>query len=220
MPTKSLPAWSFSRWFVYTSCPAKAKFKFIDKLKEPEGPALAKGNAVHKDAEEYLTGVKRTLPASLKSLEKEFKELKKMKPKCEIQWAFDANWGPTGWFDADAYVRAMADAVGSPAPGVLRMIDFKTGREYPYHVDQLSLYALSVFKKFLDINQVSAELWYIDTGKVVTMEFSRAEEKDLEKHWKKETAKMMKDVTFEPKPSLDSCKFCHFKKANNGPCKY
>lgn len=217
---KRIPAWSFSRWITYTKCPAQAKFKFIDKLKEPDSPAFAKGNAVHKDAELYLKGEKRALPPSLRSLEAEFKALKKLKPMCEVQWGFDSNWAPTGWFDADAWVRVMADAVCSPEKGVLKIIDFKTGKKYHYHINQLSLYALAAFNKFLDIHKVSAELWYMDTGEIDTIEFHRSEEKSLTVRWKKDTAKMMKDAKFTPTPSADACKYCHFKKASGGPCKY
>lgn len=54
---KKLTSWSFSRWSVYDQCPAKAKYKFIDKLKEPDALPLQRGSIIHKQAECFIKGL-------------------------------------------------------------------------------------------------------------------------------------------------------------------
>ena len=48
--------WSSSRYTVYDQCPAKAAYKFIDKLPEPPAPALDRGSLIHKQAELFIRG--------------------------------------------------------------------------------------------------------------------------------------------------------------------
>ena len=221
MATQKITAWSFSRYMDYLQCPLKAKFKFIDRLKEPDNPAFEKGKRIHKLAEDFAKGTIKTLPADLKLLKAPFTALRKEKPHVELQWAFDTQWKAVEWFGPTAHFRLVLDAMSyieKPSP-VLRMIDHKTGKEYPYHNDQLSLYALGGFKRYPEVQTISSELWYIDTGKVVEMQFRREEESALEKDWKKRTAKMLKDTSFKPTPN-DKCRWCHFRNSNGGPCKF
>lgn len=49
--------WSFSRYSVYKQCPAKARYKFIDKLPEPAAKPLDRGSLIHKQAENYIKGL-------------------------------------------------------------------------------------------------------------------------------------------------------------------
>ncbi len=58
MPRKriqKITAWSFSRYGDYQKCPLMAKFKAIDKIKEPSNKYLKRGTAIHKEAELYQT---------------------------------------------------------------------------------------------------------------------------------------------------------------------
>jgi len=72
---------------------------------------------------------------------------------------------------------------------------------------------------------VSPRLWYLDHGIVhpdpaeSEIEYTRKDEKYLDKLWLSKTKAMFNDTTFKPKPG-NACTFCHFKKANNGPCPY
>jgi RecB family exonuclease len=68
MPTpqpKKITSWSFTRYNTYSQCPAKAKFKFIDKLKEPDSPQMQRGTDIHKLAENYVKGEIVRLPKEL-----------------------------------------------------------------------------------------------------------------------------------------------------------
>ena len=61
----TITSWSFSRYSVYILCALKAKFAFVDKIKEPGNDAMARGDAIHKQAEAYLKGTLARLPVEL-----------------------------------------------------------------------------------------------------------------------------------------------------------
>ena len=220
-------AWSFSRWNTYESCPLKAKFLYVDKLKEPDNPAQARGSAIHKQAENFLLGSIKTLPAELAFFKEEFQKLKKLKAQPELSWAFTSAWQPTGWFDKNAWCRVKLDAlVFKPTHGVL--VDYKTGRPYDEHSDQLGLYALGGFlhPDCKGVQELEAQDWYLDKEKlpkghekITGEDFTADQVEELKDTWADKTRAMLNDTKFLPKPS-DKCRFCHFRKANSGPCKF
>lgn len=217
---KTLTAWSYSRWQTYEQCPLKAKLKFIDKLPEPSSPPMERGSAIHKLAENYVRGDIKKLPPELKLMKGKFKDLVKAEALAEEQWCFTRKWEVTGWFDANAWLRIKVDALNpNLKTRTLLIVDHKTGREKPDHMAQLSLYAMGGFIKHTDMEVVDAQLWYLDSGVPRSMLFKRSELPALKKDWTGKTKAMLSDTTFAPRPG-NYCRWCHFSKAQGGPCKY
>lgn len=222
-----ITAWSYSRWNDYTLCPLKAKLKYVDKLKEPGSIAMDRGSEIHTKAEQFIKGTLRTLDKALKIFSEVLRDLKKSKANAELEWAFTKAWTPTGWFAKDAWCRIKVDVflkLGKRA----RVIDWKTGKLNPDHMGQLSLYALGAFLMDPEIEEVSAELCYLDhpivisadsNANPVTRVFKRSELPGLKKDWEKATKKMLMDAKFAPRPN-DKCRWCHWRKENGGPCKF
>jgi hypothetical protein len=225
MSAQPITAWSFSRWTTYESCPLKAKFLYVDKLKEPDSSAQARGTAIHKLAEDYTTGKIKTLPGELKAFATEFKKLRGLKPQVELQWAFTSSWSPTGWFDKNAWCRIKLDVLVMKH-GQYVLVDHKTGRQYPEHIEQLELYALGGFCSISEAQEIEAQDWYLDVEKltkgqdrILGEDFKRDQLTELKDLWASRTRAMLLDLRFDPKPS-DKCRFCHFRKVNGGPCQY
>lgn len=219
---KKFTAWSFSRYFDWVTCPFYAKLKHLDKIKEPEGPALARGSKIHKLAEDYALGKLKKLPEELARFPEEFQVLKAGKKRLmvEQQWAFTKDWRPTGWFDPDAWVRITIDAGLPDAAGkVLKLVDYKTGQIYEHSKQQLSLYGCGGFSMMPRLQEVRGELWYLDQGELVDLKFQRKDEAKLKAGWEKKVKPMFEDTTFKPKP-CNKCRFCFFRKTNKGPCPY
>jgi CRISPR/Cas system-associated exonuclease Cas4 (RecB family) len=222
-PVKKIDAWSWSRYYDYITCPFKAKCKHVDKLKEPGNEAMARGNNIHKDAEDYTKGLVTKLPESLKLFKKEFADLKKRKPSVERQDAFDKDWnylGEGGWFSKLAWLRVKMDAsYFNIKTRELVVIDHKTGKVREYG-DQLGLYAAADAGIQIGIATIRPVIWYLDQGEIVDdVVYSIDDAKDLQKVWSKKTKPMLNDTRFAPKPHAN-CKYCHFRKDNGGPCKY
>jgi len=217
---KQLTSWSYSRYALYTECPAKAKYKFIDKLPEPPAPAMERGNKIHKLAEDYTKGLIKKLPPELKLYKHEFEILKNSKPVVEESWCFKNDWSETVWNDwAGCWVRIKVDA-GCLDEQDLYVIDHKTGKPREGYEEQLSLYALAGMLKYPHIKQVHTQLWYLDHAQdPVAMTYDIKQREDLRKDWEKRVSPMLNDTRFTPKPSY-KCQYCAFSKAKGGPCKF
>jgi RecB family exonuclease len=219
MQPQKITAWSFSRWQTYEECPAKAKYKFIDKLPEPSAPAMARGTVIHKLAEDYLKGTVKVIMPELKNYAEWFKELKPLKPLVEQEWAFDDQWKTTGWFDKNTWCRVKVD-VAAKVDTTLFIIDHKTGRLNNGQPAQLDLYGTAGFLRVPGITHVSAQFWYLDHPAAPEEKvYEVAQLPALKKEWENNTKAMLNDTQFAPRPG-NACRFCHFKKANGGPCKF
>lgn len=238
MPTKKaqvpVKAWSFSRLQDYRQCPFKFKLRVVDKLQEPPNEAMQRGIDIHNEAEEYINGTIKKLPESLKLFEDNFKELLEFEAVAEEQWALDNEWVETGWFDPNTWVRIKVDCNFIVDDGVIRVIDFKTGKIRDGYGEQLDLYALAAMALFEGVKKVETQLWYLDQG-IIVGAHSNADDKSsmersgiytpgrhlvkLQRHFVKETKAMLNDTRFAPKPNA-FCKWCHFRKDNGGPCRY
>jgi RecB family exonuclease len=131
----TINAWSYSRFQVYSQCPLKARFLYVDKLKEPDdrAPALVNGSRVHalaalhttrtlpkwdKDSLPFKAELERALktkkiPTELECFAEEFKVMVAARALTEQEWAFDKEWnylGPEGWFSKAAWLRVKVDA--------------------------------------------------------------------------------------------------------------
>lgn len=137
MPTPKLitiTSWSYSRLSTYQQCPRRAKYLYVDKLKEPDekAPALVNGSRVHALAAVHTTRQlpkwdrdslpfkaeltaalkSKALPKELECFAEEFRALQKANAHCEDQWTLDRDWnplGPDGWFSPKAWLRIKVD---------------------------------------------------------------------------------------------------------------
>lgn len=216
---QKITSWSYSRYSCYMECPAKAKYKFIEKLPEPSSPAMARGSEIHQLAEDYTSGKIKRMPKELALFKEEFTELKKCKPMLEETWAFTSDWEETTWNDWNGCaLRIKTDA--SLVDGTdLYVIDHKTGKKRDGYGEQLDLYALGGMLKFPHVKTVHTQLWYLDSGEQVVEEYSSKDMKKLQKGWDKKVHPMLNDTLFSPKPN-HTCRWCAFSKSKGGPCKF
>lgn len=208
--------WSFSRWKDYDTCPAKIKYRYIDKLPSSAGPAAERGTLIHKKAEDYVNGLYPELPSELSSFRADFKWLKARKAICEEEWAFTREWQPTDWTAPDAWLRMKLDArVVSGSTCVV--IDHKTGKQRDEHRMQLGLYAMATFIMAPEVENVNAKLWYLDLGKTTEENYVREELDLIKEVWEERVGPMMADEDFAPKPNF-LCRYCDYSKDRGGPC--
>lgn len=219
-----ITSWSFSRWNVYETCPAQAKYKFIDKLPEEEGPALARGTAIHAKAASYVDARKGALPLELKLLKDYFQDLRKLGGASELQWAFDSSWQRVEWFSKDAWCRVMIDrfVYATPKKKTARVVDYKTGKIRGEYVEQLELYQVAGLLGDPEANEVAAELAFVDQGKILPEKpaiVKKAQLAKLQKKWEQRVKPMLNDTVFAPRPG-NHCRFCSFSSLRKGPCRY
>ncbi len=231
-----LTAWSFSRYSEHKKCPYRFKLKVLERRHEPKGPALQHGIDVHDAASAFIRGELKRLPKELTSFAVEFKELAKLykqKTKAVVvaddDWAFRKDWTVTHSKDWDGcWVRGKVDAAHSTDHRTMHLRDWKTGRLRDELVDeymeQLELYCLCAMLMFDWLEEVTAELCFLDLGVVYPppdqpLRYTRADLPALKKAWEKKVIPMFKDKMFPPRANA-GCRYCHFRKANDGPCKF
>lgn len=228
MPKKPEPrisAWSYSRYRDHKQCPRRARYKHVDRLPDPGGPALQRGTDIHTLAEKYVRGDLDYLPSELESFEEEFAELRKLRAACaddvllEAEWAFlEQQLEPCAWFDKRAWLRSKVDCAVLCDGGVIRIIDYKTGKVQPAELEeQLELYGFAGHSYFRGVELVQGELWFLDHGHVETRRYPIADLPKLERLWRARSAPMLADRTFPARPG-QACRFCPYAKGRGGPC--
>lgn len=218
-----LTAWSFSRWKTYNTCPAQAKFRYVDKVPEPSSDAMDRGTEVHTQIAQYLRGdIEGPIPGWT-YFESLFRQLRALNPLVEQEWGYNSKWGITGWFGSDTWFRSKLDTAVLYEDFTADVVDFKTGKPRPDETAlQAELYALSVFARYAVATHVTVRFWYLDleqAGKEVVYRFSKAMVPALLDKWTKRGEKMLNDTIMAPIPG-QHCKWCPFAKSTGGPCKY
>ena len=204
-------------------CPKKYKFAYIDKLPRipmpADSPAL-RGNRIHDSIEHYLLGEREDLDPEIQEKWGEYMfKLKNRGGIPEQKFGFTDNWDQCDFDDPDAMVRGLLDAVDPNRPGALDILEWKTGREYPEHAYQRSLYAVAGSLLYPDHDYISVTNVYLDKEKFTKQDFTRAAVNDLKRVWKERFATVLADDMFIPMPQF-MCKYCDYSKQKGGPCAF
>ena len=228
MANNGVKAWSYSRYSDYRQCPAKFKYKHIDKLPDPAGPAAARGTAIHAEAEAYLKAEKtpRKVPESLKRFESFLKSWRSQMAQAETEIVLGPKWGLLKgaknsrlWFHPDAWLRAKLDVYAPASTKSVVVADWKTGKRRDDHVDQAALYGLTVLLSNKRLLEAVVHMLYVDQDRdnMLTLTVLRDEVPALLERWNASIAPMFKDRKFAPKPG-PLCGWCNFSKGRGGPC--
>lgn len=218
-----ITSWSFSKYKVWKTCPAKCKFSSIDKLPEPQSPQMLKGNDTHKLAEDFLNGKLETVPEELKLFGDDYRALREYSLEhpgsvfAEYGAAFTSDLVETTWWSKDAWLRVKLDVRVLNEDNTAVIIDLKTGKMRKEDKDQLSLFALAEFLLSPHIEEVRTELWYSAGGELVNGVYLRSGFEHLKQEWLDKAAPMLTDEEFLPTPN-GLCGYCAFSKLKGGPC--
>lgn len=221
-----ITAWSWSRLDTYEQCPARFKYKFISKLPDPPNEAMKRGSEVHAIGEKYMKMGGR-VPKEFSLVKDHMKTLRKDGAKntliVEGSYGFTSDWEPTEWFAKDTWLRCKVDVACIYNGTSALAVDYKTGQfRGDRNFEQLELYAIPLFLTNPMLQTVRTQLWYVDSGNVLSdakYSYTREFVPGAIKKWTKRAMPMFKDRRFTPNPS-DKCRWCPFSKSNSGPCKF
>jgi RecB family exonuclease len=220
--------WSYSRLSGYEQCPLKMKFKVIDKLPDPAGPAAERGVYWHKVAENFVRGVISELPDAapgdppMHSYKPLFAAIGENKPLLEHQVGFTREWTETGFFAKDTWGRAVYDVIWYDEPTrTVKIIDWKTGKPNVDHMSQLELYSATGLLLFPEAEQAHSQDQYLDVGPHSTLDHKLKRDRlpVILESWKKRVERMEADKQFAPRPG-NHCKWCTFAKKKGGQCSF
>jgi len=233
--------WSFSQWETYNSCPAKWKFRYVDKLpSQPPGPAAARGLSMHDRCENYILGnidlpyLLNGDPTKMFGSKKEAKIKETYVPildqfrdhengdrYVEHRLGFDDEWYLCGGISKKAACIGVLDAVRFDGK-VLHIGEWKSGSPKDTHSDQRKLYALFGLRKW-NINrleEVRVTTYYLEgTADPARLVVKPTAEQKLRDLWQGRVEQMQKDTICAPKPN-EGCRWCDYAKSKGGPCAF
>lgn len=224
-PPRMPPHWSFSRWQTYTQCPRKAKLQYIDGLfvdeEDEKNKAARRGTVIHKTAEDLIMAKKlMPTPPIFTFFKQELKELHRLRAVAEVKLGITRDWEPCEFDAKDYWWHGALDAVAMTNKTSAWVVDWKSGRIYPQHKQQLEVYALVTFLHDEWIERVTCEDLYVDQKKKATEVYERSQVPRLITLWERRTLAMFNDTTFAPCPS-NLCGWCPYRKElGTGLCEY
>lgn len=227
--------WSFSRLQDFERCKFYFKLKHLDKVQEPLRPlppgkteyANDRGTRIHKAAEDYVRGepVIELVP-ELQQFAAEFAALRTLhaegKASLEGEWGYDENWTPCAWFGDNVWLRVKLDALVIPEPTTGTAIDYKTGKRAGNevkHNEQMSLYSLSTFLRYPDLEELNVELWYIDLPDLVHQRYTRDAAMRNLKQFNSRGLRLTGAEAWPATPNQYTCRFCMYGPRGSGDCK-
>jgi hypothetical protein len=217
MVKKFTDAWGFSKLDVYRTCPQKYAFQFIDKLPSGGSPAMERGSRMHENIESYLNGWTQDLIPEVENWKEPLDALKQKDFKAEQALGFDKTWTKLpDWFSKQTWLRVKMDASYKEATKGTA-IDFKSGKYRIPSTEQIELYAIGLHAANPELEEVSAEFWFLDTGEVYTKTYTAAELLKLRSKYEKAVAPIYADETWKPAPS-NECRWCPYSKTKGGKC--
>ncbi len=208
--------WSYSRLSKYERCPAQAKYAYTLKRPYVQGEAAVRGSAAHKTMEDFLNNKTDVLHEAIVPHAHVMHELRKKKPKVELEIAVNRDWSLAEW--KACWGRGGVDA-GYENKGTVELKEWKTGKMYDDHDEQRRLYFLLTAAYWLQAVKFRIESYYFDLGKKKTLEATREELHPIREDFNTRIHIMETDDEMAPRPGY-YCKWCDYSKDKGGPCKF
>jgi hypothetical protein len=213
--------WSLTKVKTFQQCGAKYDYRYNQKLPDVAGPAAQRGTLIHATIAGFIAGT-NALEGPLEFYHGFLTALKDTAVPLytEKKIALRKDWTPvpdgsneTPWFIGylDLYRELEVN---------VNYWDWKTGKPYPEHLEDMEVYALAVMAAKPHVEIVTATYAYVDRGQKRERIFSRqAEYEILKEKWGAKVDQMERATTFIPNPQF-MCRYCTYSRANGGPCQF
>ena len=225
----NLGVYSYSKLKTYVQCPRKAKYKYVDGLPDPSGPAAERGKRIHDSLEQFA---EHGSPLDSEISPVWAERLKHIVGKSfpELPFAFTRGGKETTFDDPKAFFRGVYDCVvplcgeGEIAEELI-LYEYKTGKVRSEHEQQLGCYARSLFVKSPHLEKVYGRIVYLDYPDLDPCEliFNRGPKTKVLQTFLGPVKALDKQIKADnlatANPSV-LCGWCSFSKKNGGPCEY
>jgi CRISPR/Cas system-associated exonuclease Cas4 (RecB family) len=230
--------WSFTSWSTYNTCPAKYKFKYIEKVPGlPAGPAAARGTEIHESIANYITmddcDPDKLHPAVNKEVMLPVFDMYRDHGNglrfVEVPIYFTKQWEDTIKGHPNRWGMAVFDAVrvggdwrvsDDPHATVISIAEWKSGKPKDDHKEQRSLYALAGFARWIEPVEVRVTTYYVEnTAPPARLTVKRSAEEKLQKLWNGRVEQLTEDEIMAPRPGY-YCRWCDYSKERGGPCMF
>jgi hypothetical protein len=214
--TKRPTRHSYSSIKKYQECPAAYGYSYIQKLPDEPSAAMMRGTRLHKLAEDYMNNTNMPVPYDIKKVGLKIFQLRELGAKAEQVWLLDSDWNRVEHQD-NAKIKAIVD-VHRLTGDLLKLHDYKSGREYPSHADQLEFYATVGLFHTPSAKRAEASAIYFDTGhEGATRSIIRDMLPFYREKWGTYIDTMDNDRSFGATAG-SHCNRCAYSSKNGGPC--
>lgn len=225
-----IPSWSFSKLGDFEKCKFLCWLKHDQKIPEPERPlpkgktehANDRGSRIHDAAEHYVDGTGPLIPELMK-FEDHFLKLRKLydcgQVELEGEWGMDEEWEIAPW--KGAWLRLKLDLLVHENEYHAVVADYKTGRKFGNevkHAQQLQLYALVTFLRYPELEEVTSEIWYLDTDEITTQKFTRDQSLRFKQSFDKRGRALTTCNEWPANANKFTCQWCLYGPEHSGHC--
>lgn len=220
----AINSWSHSRIVDFEKCKHLAWLKYDKRIPEPERPlppgkfehANDRGTRIHQSCEDFVSGKTDDLaPEAEKFFGTELAFLRVLYAEglvsLEGEWGMDRDWNVTEWHKA--WHRCKLDAIVHWSKTHATVIDYKSGKKFGNeikHGEQMQLYVINALLRFPHLEEVTAELWYVDQNERTTLTYTRDQGLRFRKNWDQRGHRITSCTDFTPNPNVHSCKWCFY----------
>lgn len=187
--------------------------------------AASRGVDLHKSVEDFVLGTLSVLPPEISFYTQFLTGLRQHEIYPEHKVSLTKEWTPTpwneAWYKGVLDLKLISERNDESQPLAAIVYDWKSGKIYPDHDDQKSLYSLATFSEHPTVLSVRAMHVYLDLGQTREKAYHRDQVPELRKQWETRVA------ILEGTPPLDMipnpgyyCRWCSFSRGNGGPCRF
>jgi hypothetical protein len=214
-------AWSLTKLKTFLQCGAKYDYRYNQRLPDISSLASQRGTQIHATLAGFIAGT-NPLEGPLEFYHGFLTALKdsavplytEKKIALRQDWtAIPDSSDEKAWFVGylDLYRETEDHA---------NYWDWKTGKIYPDHLEDMEVYALAVMAAKPRLETVTAIYAYVDKGQKRERTFVRQAEYDtLKEKWSEKVRRMEGTTQFIPNPQF-MCRYCPYSRAQGGPCPF
>jgi len=204
-------AHSYSSITLYENCPLRYyRQRILKDVVDGGGEASKHGERIHAFLENRLKGT--DLPQEIITYEPLCKSVERIASSGELhvekELVLNDNLTPTGWWDADAWLRSKLDVLVITGNDAVVM-DWKTGKR---KVDffQMQIFAAQVFKHYPQVQRVTTSLVWLKTMEMDTERYDRADVNTVWAEIMKRIQRIHTSLEHDNWPAKPSglCRFC------------
>lgn len=203
---------SYSSIKLYENCPFRYfRQRIVKDVVDEGGEASKYGERIHQYLELRLKQ-DGLLPQEVAHYEPLCASVERIAKGGELhiekELVLNDNLTPTGWWDADAWLRSKLDILVINGEEAVVM-DWKTGKRNPDFF-QMQIFAAQVFKHYPDVVRVKTSLVWLKTMEMDTEIYNREQVNDVWAEIMKRIQRIHKSLEFDNWPMRPSglCRFC------------
>lgn len=202
---------SYSSIKLYENCPLNYyRQRVIKDIKDAGGEASIYGDRIHKFLEGRLKGSQ--LPQEMEQYEPLCTMVERLATDGQLmieqEMTLTENLTPTGWWDADAWLRSKLDVLVIKGNEAVVM-DWKTGKR---RVDffQMQMFAAQVFKHFPEVQRVKTILVWLKTMEMDSESYNRVDINEVWAEIMKRIQRIHSSLEHDNWPAKPSglCRYC------------